>query len=280
GTNAHLVLQEYPEHEVVSPDTGPVLFVLSAKRAAGLVAYAEKFITYLQANPTVSLRRVTYTLQTGREAMRYRLAIVAEHYDELLRALQQFVAGDAGTWLQGEVKTQHELPSDWLSAQRRQRDWEAVGRQWVSGAIVAWTDLYPTGVQTRLSLPTYPFNRQSFWLNTGSSQHAVEAHSPSAQIQQFVECWEKEDVSQSMPIGFSTVVYVLAQDTEQAWLEADSEDVTHVVFCRVDELESQADYERLFAQLQSEGKSVDAVVYVSTGEDDYGHIHTLLQGLH
>ncbi|WP_261627273.1 hypothetical protein, partial [Pseudoalteromonas holothuriae] len=131
-----------------------------------------KFITYLQANPTVSLRRVTYTLQTGREAMRYRLAIVAEHYDELLRALQQFVAGDAGTWLQGEVKTQHELPSDWLSAQRRQRDWEAVGRQWVSGAIVAWTDLYPTGVQTRLSLPTYPFNRQSFWLNTGSSQHA------------------------------------------------------------------------------------------------------------
>ncbi|WP_315942745.1 beta-ketoacyl synthase N-terminal-like domain-containing protein, partial [Pseudoalteromonas holothuriae] len=40
GTNAHLVLQEYPEHEVVSPDTGPVLFVLSAKRAAGLVAYA------------------------------------------------------------------------------------------------------------------------------------------------------------------------------------------------------------------------------------------------
>ncbi|WP_261595543.1 KR domain-containing protein, partial [Pseudoalteromonas holothuriae] len=40
------------------------------------------------------------------------------------------------------------------------------------------------------------------------------------------------------------------------------------------------DYERLFAQLQSEGKSVDAVVYVSTGEDDYGHIHTLLQGLH
>ncbi|WP_261627264.1 hypothetical protein, partial [Pseudoalteromonas holothuriae] len=148
------------------------------------------------------------------------------------------------------------------------------------GAIVAWTDLYPTGVQTRLSLPTYPFNRQSFWLNTGSSQHAEEAHSPSAQIQQFVECWEKEDVSQSMPIGFSTVVYVLAQDTEQAWLEADSEDVTHVVFCRVDELESQADYERLFAQLQSEGKSVDAVVYVSTGEDDYGHIHTLLQGLH
>ena len=81
-------------------------------------------------------------------------------------------------------------------------------------------------------------------------------------------------------ITLKSVVYVLAQEEASEWLAADSAELEHAIFYRADEIQSQADYIDLFTQLHDEGKTVDAVVYVSTGEDDYGHIHTLLQGLH
>ena len=87
GTNAHVSLEEAP---VLRSDAfeGAQLFVLSAKSAVALDQRLAQLEQYAGKNPTASFADVAYTLQVGRKAYQYRLALVAGSVDELKTALQ------------------------------------------------------------------------------------------------------------------------------------------------------------------------------------------------
>jgi polyketide synthase PksL len=89
GVNACVVLQEYqaPALADIIVDKGPQLVVLSAKNEQRLQAIVEQLLAHLAKEPTVDLAALVYTLQTGREAMPQRLALVVPDVNALATQL-------------------------------------------------------------------------------------------------------------------------------------------------------------------------------------------------
>jgi acyl transferase domain-containing protein len=176
GSNAHVILEEFvpPEMARVS-DTAetPVTIVLSAKKPDRLLELARRMSAYLQELPAQerpTLRELAYTLQVGREAWAERLAFTADSFDDIVRKLNAFVAGDAeraGVRL-GRAK----------SSRAEDRSANHAGDRigaWLSGATLDWREIWPEPRPRRISLPTYPFARNRYWFDTVKRPEPVEA---------------------------------------------------------------------------------------------------------
>ncbi|MCP4700190.1 MAG: amino acid adenylation domain-containing protein, partial [Gammaproteobacteria bacterium] len=178
GVNAHLVLEEYvPEQTETLPDTVPEvprIAVFSAKNAVRLKAVALQMMEFVEQQEGLSLRNFVYTLQTGREEMKYRLAMVVKDREELLSGLSAFLENE-GT---GSVPVYSGNPrddsldiGDLFSGEMG----EVVARKfieqnqpgklaafWAKGGKVPWDLLHTDG--HRISLPTYPFETRRCWI--------------------------------------------------------------------------------------------------------------------
>ncbi|MGY0063722.1 SDR family NAD(P)-dependent oxidoreductase [Streptomyces sp. LZ34] len=152
GTNAHVVVDEYVPVAARRPrprsgGDRERTFVLSAKAEPRLREYAGRLAAHLTAHPEADLDDVAYTLQTGREAMRERLAITARDRERLIDALDRFARlGEIGPDV------------------RRGR---ATGRSadggWAEGASVDWSREWEALSPRRIPLPTYPFEKKRHW---------------------------------------------------------------------------------------------------------------------
>ncbi|MGA5042268.1 SDR family NAD(P)-dependent oxidoreductase [Streptomyces capoamus] len=166
GANAHLVVEEAPEPAPVVGASGPRSVVLSARDEAGLRARARRLLAFVTAGhcPPDRFPDLAHTLQTGREAMAERLAFRAAGVDELRERLSAFLDGRTGGWLHGRVDPYGERPDDVPAAE--QRDWspERVLEAWVRGVRIDWTSLRDGPTPRRMSLPTYPFARDRYWI--------------------------------------------------------------------------------------------------------------------
>ncbi|MFY2558579.1 amino acid adenylation domain-containing protein [Corallococcus terminator] len=160
GASAHVVLEEYPEEarqDEARP--GPVVIALSAKSTGQLRTQAEALLRHLERMEKGSsgLRRkarlgdVAYTLQVGRAELESRLAFVASTVDEVKRRLRSF--------LEGQEVLEPSAPG---GAHDR------LARLWASGGEVDWSVLHQGARPCRVSLPTYPFEKQRHWVGEGS----------------------------------------------------------------------------------------------------------------
>jgi len=170
GANAHVVLEEYREtrQESAYPQTGAYLVVLSARNEERLRVYAGKLAQYLDGSLkefSLQLADIAYTLQIGREPLAVRLAMVVESLEELTGKLRRASAdvADGTDIYRGSARNEGgngataPLSKDGNSLDR-------LAAAWVSGASIDWHSLYPGFKPRRISLPTYPFARKSFWV--------------------------------------------------------------------------------------------------------------------
>ncbi|HEX7239518.1 MAG TPA: beta-ketoacyl synthase N-terminal-like domain-containing protein [Longimicrobiaceae bacterium] len=145
GTNAHLVLEEPPALAPSAPARRGRLLVLSARSEPALRAMRERLRAHLEAHPELELADVAWTLQVGRARFEHRFAAVCRDRADALRAL----AGERD----GE-------PED-----AGARELEALGRAWTAGAEADWAALHAGEDRRRVPLPTYPFERRSYWVH-------------------------------------------------------------------------------------------------------------------
>ncbi len=107
GTNAHVVLEEAPQHEAAAQSPQPLqLLVLSARDAQALDRAAGRLKSHLEQDASADLADVAYTLQTGRRAFSHRRTLVCRGRDDAIALLQAGAAkrvhqhsqpaGDAG----------------------------------------------------------------------------------------------------------------------------------------------------------------------------------------
>ncbi|MBB4952059.1 putative biosynthetic protein (TIGR04098 family) [Agrobacterium vitis] len=109
------------------------------------------------------LEDLAYTLQTGREAMQYRLAFVADTVMSVRTTLQSYAEGrPVAALYQGEA-SQSPTDDGALKAALAKRDLSVVARLWAEGQDVDWTALHQ-GPRLRVPLPTYPFAREFCWI--------------------------------------------------------------------------------------------------------------------
>ena len=88
GTNAHLILEEAPSTDATRVTTAqPELLVLSARTETALQQSTEHLESFLQANPSVNLADVAFTLQVGRKTYCHRRYLVASDVKDVLKIL-------------------------------------------------------------------------------------------------------------------------------------------------------------------------------------------------
>nr|WP_231873860.1 non-ribosomal peptide synthetase [Luteibacter rhizovicinus] len=180
GANAHVVIEEYiaPAHTEASAKQvghGAGMIVLSARTPATLQARVEQLLATIAPERVASdltLARVAYTLQVGREAMEERLALRVDSLDDLRLKLASVAEGhlDIEDVYRGQARRNaFSVLSDDEDMQVAVQAWVAKGKfgklldLWVKGFAFDWSALYNAGHPHRVSLPTYPFAGERYW---------------------------------------------------------------------------------------------------------------------
>ncbi|MEX2631038.1 MAG: amino acid adenylation domain-containing protein [Tistlia sp.] len=189
GANAHLLVEEYVPAERPAARRpaaeSPALIPLSARTEAQLRDYADSLLAFIRERGTgagqgPSLRDLAYTLQVGREAMPYRLAFLAVSLPALAERLERFLAGDRSGLAVGRARSADAAPAGPADAPLAE-----LPAAWVGGAALDWRRLYPETEEppARISLPTYPFARERYWIalpETASRPATPAASAPAA----------------------------------------------------------------------------------------------------
>jgi polyketide synthase PksN len=190
GTNAHLIVESF---EIVSEKGashfGPNIVVLSAKTEECLKAYALSLLNFIQRDwiglgTQPAFEAICYTLQTGREAMTNRLAIVASGVEELCKRLNAWLkdesteggfvitgksGADAAQLVRGAAG------DHFVAAVLAERDMPRLAQLWVMGVVIDWRQLYQSGIPQKVSLPGYPFARESHWFGDSDVSPATSS---------------------------------------------------------------------------------------------------------
>lgn len=170
GSNVHLVIEQHVGAASPVPDAtvSPVLVVLSAKAPDRLRAQAERLLGFLRTRTsTVALGDLAFTLQTGREQFAHRLAFAADSLQTVEAGLRDYLddVHRSGLHLgctEGEARASVDPTrvDAWIAEGACDRLAEA----WVRGAEIDWRRLYRGAAPSRISLPTYPFARERYWV--------------------------------------------------------------------------------------------------------------------
>ncbi|MEJ2691600.1 MAG: alpha/beta fold hydrolase [Candidatus Thiodiazotropha sp.] len=183
GSNVHLLIEEYATPRSQLPAQREHLIVLSARNDDRLKAYAQAMLDYLDLCEVSSLNlaEIAYTLQTGREAMEERLALIASSPKVLREKLTAFLSGNEDESLfhgradsgqqKVELLTAGHAGSEFLRLIAQDRDLRRLAQLWIWGAEVDWKLIYPEGFVAHISLPTYPFARERCWVSKPAASH-------------------------------------------------------------------------------------------------------------
>src|SRR5262245_49421340 len=180
GANAHVVLEEYTQaqRESAAAAREPQLIALSAKNEDRLKSYAQSMREYLEKHE-VELADFAYTLQVGRDEMPERLAFVASSAEDLKQKFEEILEG-AGrpedVWRNNIRKREAKVPTaddargeSLIRGLIESKELSRLAELWVSGAKIDWRLLHESGAPRRISIPTYPFARERYWLPEGKT---------------------------------------------------------------------------------------------------------------
>ncbi|MGN8844968.1 SDR family NAD(P)-dependent oxidoreductase [Niallia sp. HCP3S3_B10] len=143
-----------------------------------------KFEPFVGSEGDAFLHDLAFTLQVGRDSMIERLAILARNINELQQGLTDYKNGkkDNPNVKYGNINDYIEkfdalLNGDVLKEQieryQRKKDLSKLAEFWVMGADVDWNMIYENQYRKRISLPTYPFERKSYWIMPISSDNRL-----------------------------------------------------------------------------------------------------------
>jgi polyketide synthase PksN len=299
GANAHVILEEYPASvQDNSSETSNQLIVLSAKNRNSLSQYSLRLAEFCQKNhDKLSLLNIAYTLQTGREAMNERLAMIVSNIDDLQNKLQSFqkstIPADCYTnniksnILKPELLFDEEDGKNFLDTLIQKKNLHKIGMLWVSGVEIDWNILYVNRKPERISLPTYPFEQKRYWVTDPKTQNLVStksvgtrnktesnqndiSHQPANQNNDmiyYVNEWVQStiDIKATFPDSHN-LIFDQNKDSQGKW----GKNSIQVIYGKSFEKSSQRisirpdcyeDYEKLFSTLKSINKMPEIIIH-------------------
>ena len=182
GVNVHIVLEEYETKNEQKPDsqTKATIIPLSAKSENNLREYTARLKNFVETHGRASLLEdIAYTLQTGRESMPFRAAFAVKSPDELLEKLEGYLGNgkSAEGIFQGKAdkkfRSDAEQDTAHLKELFQKGMTDKIAELWTQGAEIDWETVCVNGSKPRrISLPTYPFSKERYWV-FGSEEPAV-----------------------------------------------------------------------------------------------------------
>jgi acyl transferase domain-containing protein/NAD(P)-dependent dehydrogenase (short-subunit alcohol dehydrogenase family)/acyl carrier protein len=183
GVNAHVIIEDFMPSPVQAMNERPQLVVLSARSGQRLQVYAATLADHLDAvrsgrvsDRGLTLSRLAYTLQVGREAMTERLAFVAASLSDVSSKLRRFAergpeAFDDGFVGSGGSQRKHvgsvldgDEGSEFLRLLHQRGRLDKLAQLWTSGVEINWSVCYDGTRPQRVPLPGYPFEPTRFWI--------------------------------------------------------------------------------------------------------------------
>jgi acyl transferase domain-containing protein/acyl carrier protein len=229
GTNAHVVLREAPRGTgglaplsvEQPPKTIPYYMIpLSGKTQTALEQKLKDMITWLEKKGNGrQLRDISYTLLVGRSHFSFRSVLIARDMTELKRKIRAIPEGEEiDDYLTNTLKetpgtfkpvTQHEpalqqmgeavikeLQQNPLTGSEYKKKLLELADLYTKGYDMDWQDLYREKECRRISLPTYPFARERYW---------IPVPGPSSQEEKLLSDDEIKELMQKLEIGAVTV---------------------------------------------------------------------------
>ncbi len=232
GTNAHVVLGSAPAS--AAPATAPAssqAIVLSARSEEQLRQAAQNLLD----GAVTSLADIAYTLQVGRRAMEERLGLSAATPEELREKLRGFLDGRtdlAGVFRGSVERDDASVAPAGTDPSITKGETAEVLQRWVNGAAVDWRRWRGTTARRRVHLPTYPFEKERYWLDVpaaaktaavGSEAEIARADATDASMSvlTFAETWIESPRTAAPAVNRRTIVCLPAGDEgDQAWRQA------------------------------------------------------------
>jgi amino acid adenylation domain-containing protein len=155
GTNCHVILEEASPATQVSAKAGENILALSAKSPEALQELVKRYHDYLEHHPDISLSDLCFTANTGRKHFEYRFAAIAGTVEEVKVRLKSFDMSKIQKIysVEGKIVTgSGESLSD-------------LAKLYQKGAALDWQAFYRNTPLHRIPLPTYPFQRQRYWID-------------------------------------------------------------------------------------------------------------------
>ncbi|WP_308421652.1 beta-ketoacyl synthase N-terminal-like domain-containing protein [Lysinibacillus alkalisoli] len=223
GTNVFVVLEEYQSLEIqssINKGGEPRLIVLSAKSEEQLIEVAKQLHSHIVSNSHLNIENLAHTLLYGREHMECRLAFIAGSITSLSKQLENFLSGSEEQLniFKGDIRTQEsdlnlfKDDPDYLSLLNiwmEKGSLEKIAQIWVKGVSLNWDIYCYVEEGTTISLPGYPFLRESHWITSGN--HANK--SPGTDLSQPTErIEESREVDEIKPIHIEEMADVTLQD--------------------------------------------------------------------
>lgn len=193
GTNCHIVLEEYPdEPHRIQNSTKEWVFTISARDNLSFYALLQKYISFLEENEKYTLEEICYVLNTGREHQKVRCAIPCRKKEKLLSQLKSLslhleekeTCSLKGIYLSSDVKIQKSHNK--LVTGYKEETIQAA-KKYVRFEKVDWKLFYPVTCR-KVSLPTYAWNRKSYWVDKEDENISLKEDSIEHSLQAI---WEK-----------------------------------------------------------------------------------------
>jgi acyl transferase domain-containing protein/acyl carrier protein len=185
GTNAHVVLEEAPRY-VIDHSSAVIgenrkdreyqLILLSAKTEIALKHMMENLADYLKSYPGINLADAAYTLQVGRKAFEHRWMTVISTGVEAIAALDS-----PGGKFHTISSYAQSMPIEKAGPAADKQSLGRIGELWLQGHNFDWQDFYSREERYRLSLPTYPFEKQRYWIEADVWKTIAEIAQRSSQ---------------------------------------------------------------------------------------------------
>lgn len=184
GTNAHLVISEYENESInkrydsVITQNGKVIVPLSAKNEIQLKQRLQNLLEQLEAEiDSIDLYSVSYTLQTGRDDMDFRIGFLVNSIPDLIEMLKSYLDGNnevndcyfgkveenkaSMKFLKQDAEIRQTVVEKWI----KERKLNKLLSLWVKGLEMDWAQLYVDVKPNKVNLPGYPFAEDRYWVD-------------------------------------------------------------------------------------------------------------------
>jgi polyketide synthase PksM len=200
GTNAHIVIEEAPGAAPQPGEKPGYLLVISARTSDQLRQQVQQLVKYCeQQSPAgTDCRDISFTLLMGRKHFRHRLACVVRSREESIKLLKKWLEKGKVQQIyvsKTDEKNHRQQPSLKRYGNQCIRDCRDTGKTgeylenlatiaelYIQGYELEYGQLFSTERCSRISLPTYPFDRGHYWANGSDARFTGGAGSSGVSL--------------------------------------------------------------------------------------------------
>lgn len=176
GTNCHVILEEYTQNSLVQKkDDNHYIITISAKSQEALLKLIHRYYDFLTAECNIDLGSFSFTVNTGRNHHKYRLALVVGSLEDLAEKLGLLLKEEGQSEKVIGVFSPQKYPVPSLqetlagidemkkAGKVNEEVLNALCKLYVAGNHIPWELLYHDDEKKIISIPSYPFKKSKCW---------------------------------------------------------------------------------------------------------------------